>query len=228
MKKTTLILSLSAFFAAHTFAFGLSDIADNIDRADSKCKSGDQSCKNREHLKAAARVAAIAVTVKVIADMVVDFRSSKITDEEKVTEDYLKTNKKLAATPIAAAYSTQTLPGKVIQPGNKVTILSDIIVVPGSEQREALIEERITIFDNEDNSKALRNLTKAVNAETRRGGHFQNEFSFTPPQGLPQGVYPIKTELLLDGVATKTASSDIQLVMQINEFGTAQMLASGK
>ena len=122
-------------------------------------------------------------------------------------------------------YDTETLPGKVVEPGNEVTVKSDIVVVPGSLRQEALIEERITIFDNEDHTKPLRNLTKAVNGDTRRGGHYQNEFAFTPPEGLPQGVYPVKTELILNGVIADTSDNDIQLVLQVDHLGAMQLLA---
>lgn len=224
MKKQALIILLSSLIATPSFAFGLNDLKDNIDRSH-KCKSGDQSCKNREHLKAAARVAAVTIAVKLISDMVVDYRSQKVADEEKVAEDYRTKNKTLQPNPIAEVYKTETLPGKVVEPGKKVTIKSDIVVVPGSLRQEALIEERITIFDNEDNTKELKNLTKAVNGETRRGGHYQNEFSFTPPEGLPQGVYPIKTELILNGVTTETSSNDIQLVLHVDHLGAMQLVA---
>lgn len=227
MKKQALVLTLSALIASQSMAFGLGDLKDKVDRSH-KCESSDQGCKNREHLKAAARVAAVTVAVKLISDMVVDYRSKKVADEEKVAADYRNKNKSLQDNPVAETYVTETLPGKVIQPGKKVTIKSDIVVVPGSLRQEALIEERITIFDNEDNTKELRNLTKAVNGETRRGGHYQNEFSFTPPEGLPQGVYPIKTELLLNGVVAETSSNDIQLVLHIDHSGAMQLLASAQ
>ncbi len=224
MKNTLLVLLLSSLIAAPSYGFGLNDLKNNVDRSH-KCKSGDQSCKNREHLKAAARVAAVSIAVKLIADMVVDYRSSKVADEEQVAAEYRNKNKTLQPNPIAERYATETLPGKVVEPGKKVTVKSDIVVVPGSLRQEALIEERITIFDNEDHTKELRQLTKAVNGETRRGGHYQNEFSFTPPEGLPQGVYPIKTELILNGVTTETSSNDIQLVLQVDHRGAMQLLA---
>ncbi|HMW50115.1 MAG TPA: hypothetical protein PKC70_17595, partial [Cellvibrionaceae bacterium] len=113
----------------------------------------------------------------------------------------------------------------VVEPGKKVKIQSDIEVVPGSQQKEALIEERISIFDNEDNTKELKNMTKQVNAQTKRGGRYKNEFSFQLPEGLPQGVYPIKTALLIDGQAAKTANNDIQLVLQVYSDGQMQVLA---
>ena len=224
MKKALLIALISSLIAAPSYGFGLNDLKDNLDRSH-KCKSGDQSCKNREKLKAAARVAAVSIAVKLIADMVIDYRSKKVAGEEEVATEYRNKNKTLQPNPVAERYDTETLPGKVVEPGNEVTVKSDIVVVPGSLRQEALIEERITIFDNEDHTKPLRNLTKAVNGDTRRGGHYQNEFAFTPPEGLPQGVYPVKTELILNGVIADTSDNDIQLVLQVDHLGAMQLLA---
>src|SRR5690606_23843606 len=106
-----------------------------------------------------------------------------------------------------------------------VLIQSDIVVVPGAQRKTAFIEERIVIFDNEDNTKELKNFAKPVNEKTKTGGRYKNEFSFTLPEGLPQGVYPIKTELLLNGKTVNAADNDIQLVLNVDSLGSAQLVA---
>jgi hypothetical protein len=224
MKTLSLSLLLAAFTAQGAFALSLDDVKKTVDKSH-KCDPSDQGCKNKEHLKAAAKVAAVAVAAKVIADMVVEYQTQKVSDESKVIAEYKEKYKTLPPKPIASVYTTQTLPGKVVEPGKKVKIQSDIEVVPGAQKQEALIEERITIFDNEDNSKELKNLTKPVNAQTKRAGRYKNEFAFQLPEGLPQGVYPIKTALMIDGVEAKTASNDIQLVLQVAPTGQWQILA---
>ncbi|ACE85851.1 hypothetical protein [Cellvibrio japonicus] len=224
MRKLLLVFTLFAFAAGQVQAFDLKDLARNIDRS-YKCKSGDQSCKNRERLKAVARVAAIAGAVALITKMVIDYRSQRTSGADEVAAEYKAQNAQLPLEPVATEYTTKTLPGPVVEPGKPVVIQSDIVVVPGTKKQKTLIEERITIYDNEDNTKALNNLTKAVNAKTKTGGRYQNEFSFTLPEGLPQGVYPIKTQLLLDGKVVSDASNDIQLVMHVNERGAMQVVA---
>ena len=224
MKSKLLILCLSVTFVHSSYAFDLTDLKRTFDKS-YKCQSGDQSCKNREHLKAAAKIAAVAVAVTVITKMVIKHRSERITKEEQVADEYKAQNKNLPAEPIATEYMTKALPGNVVEPGKEVIIQSDIVVVPGTQQKTALIEERITIYDNEDSTKELRNFTKPVNEETRSGGRYQNEFAFTLPEGLPQGVYPIATELLLNGKVAGNSNNDIQLVLQVNEFGSMQLLA---
>ncbi len=224
MKPKVIVFLLSCLLVNPVQAFSLKDLKDNIDRSH-KCKSGDQGCKNRERLKAAARVAAIAVAVTVLTKMVIKHRSERIAKEEEVAEQYKAQNSALPTEPMATEYTTKTLPGSVVEPGKEVIVQSDIVVVPGTKKKTALIEESIIIYDNEDNTKELKSFTKPVNETTKRGGRYQNEFSFTLPEGLPQGVYPIKTELLLDGKVVDTSNNDIQLVLQVNEVGAMQLLA---
>lgn len=224
MKSRLLILFLSITFLHSTHAFDLTDLKRTVDKSH-KCKSGDQGCKNREHLKAAAKVAAVAVAVTLITKMVINQRSERIAKEEQVAEEYKTNNSNLPAEPMATEYDTKALPGSVVEPGKEVVIQSDIVVVPGTQQKTALIEERIAIFDNEDNTKELKNFTKPVNEKTKRGGRYKNEFAFTLPEGLPQGVYPIKTDLLLNGKVVGSANNDIQLVLQVHPSGTMQLLA---
>lgn len=224
MKSKMIIFLLSCVMINPVQAFSLNDLKNNIDRSH-KCDSNDQSCKNMEHLKAAARVAAVAVAVTVLTKMVINHRSERIAKEEQVAAEYKAQNTALPTEPMATEYSTKTLPGNVVEPGKEVTVQSDIVVIPGAKQKTALIEESIVIYDNEDNTKELKNFTKPVNQKTKRGGRYQNEFSFTLPEGLPQGVYPIKTELLLNGKIVDTSNNDIQLVLHVDESGAMQLLA---
>jgi hypothetical protein len=110
MRLVSLILSLmlsNTLLVNSGYAFSLKDLKDNIDRSH-KCKSGDQGCKNREHLKAAARVAAVAVAVTVITKMVIKHRSERIAKEEQVAAEYKEQNKNLPAEPMATEYTTKT------------------------------------------------------------------------------------------------------------------------
>jgi hypothetical protein len=224
MKTAMVFLMMALLVVGQTQAFDGRDLRRTFDKS-YKCKPGDRKCKNREHLLAVAKVAAVAVAAKFIVDMVIDYRSKKIADEAGVAAAYKAEHANLPEQPVASVYTTSTLPGSVVQPGKKVLIQSEIVVVPGRAQKDTRIEERLAIFDNEDNTKELKSLTKMVNQDTKRAGHYTNEFSFTIPEGLPQGVYPIKTALVLNGKTVKTSSNDIQLVLQINAHGRQRFVA---
>ncbi|MET0357318.1 MAG: hypothetical protein ABW044_11095 [Cellvibrio sp.] len=222
--KKVIALSAAVLFASQSYAVDLKDVGRAFDKSH-KCKNDDQGCKNREHLKTAAKVAAVAVAVKYIADMIVEHRSKKVADEEGVVSEYKTKNQNLPEKAQASVYNTNALPGSVVEPGKKVLIQSDIVVVPGRQQKDTLIEERLAIFDNEDNTKELKSLTKGVNEETKRAGHYTNEFTFTLPEGVPQGVYPIKTTLFLNGEEIQTINNDLQLVLEVNSLGQMKLVA---
>jgi len=222
--KKCIALVIAVLCAGQSYAFDLKDVGRTFDKS-YKCKSNDQGCKNREHLLAAAKVAAVAVAVKYIADMIIEHRAKKVADEEGVVKDYKTQHENLPDKALASVYSTNALPGSVVQPGKKVIIQSDIEVVPGRTQPQTVIQERLAIFDNEDHTKELKSLTKDVNEETKRAGRYTNEFTFTLPEGLPQGVYPIKTTLILNGEETQTINNDLQLVLEVNSAGKMQFIA---
>lgn len=223
MKKLVALL-IMAVCVQPSYGFNLKDVGHVFDKS-YKCKKNDQGCKNREHLLAAAKVAVVVVAVKYIADMIIEHRAKKVADEERVVTDYKAKHENLPEKAVASVYSTSALPGSVVQPGKKVIIQSDIEVVPGREQPQTIIQERLAIFDNEDHNKELKSLTKDVNEETKRAGRYTNEFTFTLPEGLPQGVYPIKTTLILNGEETETINTDLQLVLDINGAGQIKFIA---
>src|SRR5690606_24399396 len=109
------------------------------------------SKKNRDKLKTAATVVAVVAAAKRIAAMVIEHRSKNVSKEDKVAKEYKEKHQELPEQPTATRYVTETDPGKVVEVGKKVVIRSDIVVVPGSKTKQAVIEERIVIYDNEDN-----------------------------------------------------------------------------
>lgn len=218
MTKIIVFFILTVFSVSSVQAFDLKDLNRVFDKS-YKCKKGDKKCKKKERMKAVAKVAAVAVAATLITKMIIKHRSKKLEDEKQVAEDYKKEHKQLPDEAFASEYITSTLPGTVVEPGKEIIIKSDIVVVPGTKQKTALIEERLAIYDNEDNTKELKSLTKAVNKKTKKAGRYENEFTFTLPEGVPQGVYPIKTELLLNGKVVDTSDTGIQLVLEVNHQG---------
>lgn len=226
MKKFLVVVLICLFSLSSAQAFDLKDLNRVFDKS-YKCK-GDKKCKKKEHLKAVARVAAVAVVATVITKMVIKHRSKKLEDEKQVADKYKKEHEQLPEQAYAAEYVTNTLPGDVVQPGKEIIIKSEILVVPGTKQKSTLIEERLAIYDNEDNTKELNSLTKAVNKKTKRAGRYENEFSFTLPEGIPQGVYPIKTELLLNGEVVDYSESGLQLVLQVQDQGQWKIMLANR
>jgi hypothetical protein len=157
---------------------------------------------------------AIETAENLIAGMIVKYATRRTRSEKEVREDYVKEKGELPRFTTATSYRTEILPGSLVSAGDDVRIRSYIEVVPGNTGAEALIEERLTIWDNEDSQLALKTMTKDAGKES--GGVFRGEFSFTLPEGLPQGLYPITTELMLDGELSGDRKLQLQLVLYKN------------
>lgn len=227
MKKSISIFLVIVF----TVAAGVADAGFSLDKVTKKlnnsedCKKGDKNCKQKEKIKSTGKKIAIAAASTLIAEMAIEFNSQQVSDEAKAINEYKKAYKFLPKEPVASEYLSNAHPGNIIEPGKKVAIRSSIIVVPGSKVKKALIEEKLSIYDNEDHSKVLKSLTKPVNGKTKRGGHFRNEFSFMLPTGLPQGVYPVTSTLFLNGKKAQDKKNDLQLVLRIDHIGKGKLFS---
>jgi hypothetical protein len=84
--KKLIVLVVAVLCVNQSYGFDLKDVGRAFDKS-YKCKKNDQGCKNREHLLAAAKVAAVAVAVKYIADMIIEHRAKKVADEDGVVKD---------------------------------------------------------------------------------------------------------------------------------------------
>ena len=167
---------------------------------------------------------AIATAEQLIHDMIIKYTTRRTRSEKEVVKDYKKEGVELPRYATARTYRAEILPGSLVVPGDDVRIRSYIEIIPGNTGEEARIEERLTIWDNEDNSMALKNLTKAAGRES--GGVFRGEFSFTLPEGLPQGMYPITTELILNGEISGDRTLQLQLVLFESDSDVVRFVAS--
>lgn len=200
-----------------TSCIGLNEISNQFLESTLNCSGVSNAKRCKKKLKKAVKIIAVGIAAKLIYDMVIDYKSRQISNEDKVINNYKKQHGALPEAPILANYSSSLKPGEIVTAGKKVQIVSSLEVIPGKNTRHIDIQERISIYDNEDHSKVLKSLTKPVNSKTRKSGAFKNEFTFTLPEGMPQGIYPIKTHVLIDEKVTQAVDNKMQLVLKINE-----------
>jgi len=178
-----------------------------------------------KRLKQIGTIVAVGIAAKLIYDMVVEYQSKQVNAEDEVVDRYVKIHKKLPDEPVLVNYESSIRPGEVVSAGNDISIQSRLEVVRSAASRTIDIQEKITIYDNEDHSKELKSLTKVVNDESKASGSFENQFTFKLPKGMPQGIYPVKTEVIVDGKAFEPVNSQMQLVY-FEEFNDPNQLVA--
>lgn len=133
--------------------------------------------------------------------------------------DYKRANAgRLPAQATVAAFDTRMDPNGTIRPGSNMTVTSNIEVVPGTSQANPVIEEELVLTKPDKTTTTAR---KRANPNGDAGA-FQTKFSMTMPEGVPQGAYPVKTTLYVDGRATKVNDLKLQVVALPN----GEMVAS--
>ncbi len=198
---------------------GLGDLDKKLSPNKEDCdkKADPKKCRKGEAIRGAATAVAIGIAAKVIHDMVISYSSTQISPEDKVISDYLKTHKALPSEPEVTEYKSSVKPGEIVTAGKEVLIQSSLVVVPSDKTKAVEIQEKIEIYDAANNKDMISSLAKPVNEKTKKSGAFTNEFKFTPPVGLPQGVYPVKTEVLVNGKAFKPNTSKMQIVLNVDK-----------
>lgn len=207
--------------------FGLDDVHKKLSPGAEDCSTSPdpKKCKREQKLKGAGEVIAIGIAAKIIYDMVIDYRSSEISPEEQIVREYKKRHQTLPPEPEVLEYTSSIKPGDIVKAGKEVMIASNLVVVPGINSTVIDIQEQIEIYDNEKNDQLLKSLTKPVNEKTKKSGAFKNEFKFTLPTGMPQGVYPIKTLVTVNNVASKPSNNKMQLVLNVDKDSNYQIVA---
>jgi hypothetical protein len=114
-------------------------------------------------------------------------------------------------------YETRFDPSAKVPPGGKLTVVSNIEVVQGAKDQKPLLEEELTLVRPDGSEVKSR---KKAN-ENQGAGAYMTSYSMTMPTGVPQGVYPVKTALFMNG--EKVASKDMS--MQVVSIPSGEMVA---
>lgn len=228
MKKHTLkALMVGCLSVSLLTGFGLKDVADKVgNKKEDKCeKAKDKSkCERDQRLKQGATVVAIGIAAKLIAELVIEYQSKSTKSDTAISDEYKAKHKDLPDNPTVVSYTSNLNPGKIVNFGKPTEVKSKLAVVRGKKSESVIIEEKIEFYDNEQTDTVIKSFAKVVNESTKQAGEFENSFSFTLPVGMPQGVYRIKTAVLIDGKEYKTTTNDMQVVLQVYEDQSYQIV----
>lgn len=155
--------------------------------------------------------AAIGASLASIACMALNYQAAQTKTAEQVQDEYKAQNDgQLPKETVIARYESKIAPNEQVRPGSKTTLNSTIEVVRGTADIAPTIEEEVSLFD--PNGKQIASTRKVAN-QNGDAGAFTTSFSFTLPEGVKQGVYPIKTVLFLNGQQTNSGEVALQVVM---------------
>jgi len=169
--------------------------------------------------------AAIGAGLGALICAAVDYEAKQIKTATQAQADYKAAHSgRLPEQTSIVKYTTAFTPSS-ISAGNKATLNSYIEVVKGrADVSDPKIEEEATIY--KPDGTVAKSIRKPVSA-TATGGAFASTFTIPMPQGVPQGTYPVKSTLYVNGVSVAERHENLQVVASANAGTNYAMTAPG-
>lgn len=165
--------------------------------------------------------AAIGAGIASLACTAFNYHTAQTKTSHQIQEDYKTQNGgQLPGQLLVTRYETKIAPSEQVRPGSKTTLNSYIEVVNTTSGPIPTIEEEVILFDPD--GKQITKSRKVVNQNGDTGA-FNTSFSFTLPEGIKQGVYPIKTAVLLNGQQANIGQATLQVVIVASPSAVASL-----
>lgn len=163
--------------------------------------------------------AALGAGLASLACLAWNYNSEQTKTAEQVQHEYKAANRGALPTQSQVVrYDTRFDPTNKVTPGKQLTLASTIEVVQGSADTSApVIEEEMTIVKPDGSEIKAR---KQAN-EGHGAGGYKTSFAMAMPVGVPQGDYPVRTALYVNGKKT----DEKRLSMQVVAVETGEFLA---
>ncbi|HET8706050.1 MAG TPA: hypothetical protein VFM46_07090 [Pseudomonadales bacterium] len=164
-------------------------------------KATDHNCG-----KGAAAGAVVALAATYFHNLQIEQRS----EQTKTAKQMEAVAPATTPEPSLVTYSTWAEPANNMKPGQTVKYNSTIAVTSGKQAKPVQIEEEFRLYDNEKPDNVLASKRKQVNPQGG-AGEFKNQFSFVVPQGVPNGNYPVKTVVFINGAEVGSRTSNLNV-----------------
>ena len=164
------------------------------------------------------RGAALGSGVAALACAGLNYQAQQVKSAKQVQDEYKLAHRGMLPEQATLVRYDTTFPPSSLRGGQMAQTASYIEVAPGSRDMTPTVEEELTLY--KPNGALLQTVRKPVSA-TNGSGAFRGGFSIPLPQGVPQGIYPIKTALYLNGQRVAGQNNTLQVV----DLGTTRMLA---
>lgn len=106
------------------------------------------------------------------------------------------------------AYTTVITPTGAVKAGEPIKVQSTIRAVSGTQEPVQDVKEMLVAYS--PNGDEFKRGEKKVN-ETGGSGEYTNSFTLTLPQGAPQGVYKLQTQVFVNGKPVSKKDASVQL-----------------
>ncbi len=165
------------------------------------------------------RGAALGAGLAGLACMAWNYQAKQTRTAQQVEADYRTANRgRVPEQAQLVRYASKFSPSGRVTPGSQVVLNSDIEVISGVREKDILVvEEEITMVRPDGKQVSSR---KVVN-EGQGAGGYQSSFTLKMPKGVPEGEYPVKTALYLNGQSAGTRTLTMQVVR--NSDGMVQL-----
>jgi len=156
--------------------------------------------------------AATGAAIGALACVAYNYYTKQTKTAQQVSNEYKAAHKgTLPASATVTRFNTQVAPTATVQAGKAVTVASNIEVVPGTGNPHPNVEQEIALY-GPDGAQAGK-ARKPASQGGAGGGAFETSFKFSLPQGVPQGVYPVKSQLYVDGKPVAGTDTRFQVVV---------------
>lgn len=168
--------------------------------------------------------AAIGAGLGALICAALDYEAKQIKTAQQAQADYQADHGgRLPEQAAVVKYTTSFTPSS-ISAGDKATLHSYIEVVKGKQDAaDPKIEEEAIIY--KPDGSIAKSVHKPVNP-TATAGAFSSSFTIPMPQGVPQGAYPVKSTLYVNGTAVAERKVALQVVASTSGGATYAMLAT--
>ncbi len=155
------------------------------------------------------KAAAKGALVGLAACAVVEIASRQTKSSEAVDQQYRGNNRnQLPQSAKIDGYTTAVSPNGVARAGDAIRVQSTIRAVSGVREPVTEVREQLIVYA--PSGEEFKRGEKKVN-DTAGSGEYENAFTLRLPEGAPQGVYKIKTQLFLNGKPATVRESSVQL-----------------
>ncbi|MGK5070430.1 hypothetical protein D3C81_928620 [compost metagenome] len=157
------------------------------------------------------RGAALGASLGALACVALNYQSQQVKTAQQVQTDYKVANKgKLPEQSTLVKYETGFTPASV-RPGQKAQTNSYIEVAAGTRDPNPLVEEELSLF--KPNGDLIKTVRKVVSSNNGSGA-YKGGFSIPMPEGVPQGIYPVRTALYLNNKRVGGQDVKLQIVQR--------------